>query len=220
MKFDKVMAKVRKLLALSNSPNSHEAEAAAELAHKLMMRYGLSSDATIEIKKLEVAEPRLIETWRWGLMTACARSYYCDCVRIEEEIGDRLRVTAIVYGPNDYPEGVVSLFNYLSEIILKMATARFSLRQADDLIAESLWKEGVVRGISERLEKSRMMTERETGGGEERAALWWDAVRAWKAANFTNGVYKPSVNSGTGKAFEEGLKIASGVTLPDILNLE
>ncbi len=42
---DRVVAKIRKLLALADSPNQHEAENAASLAQKLMLRFNIEVDA-------------------------------------------------------------------------------------------------------------------------------------------------------------------------------
>jgi hypothetical protein len=53
---DKIKAKIKKLFALSKSPNAHEAAAALEMAQKLMAEYGIivSADGGFEIIEEEI----------------------------------------------------------------------------------------------------------------------------------------------------------------------
>lgn len=51
---DRVLERVRKLLALAGSPNLHEAEAAMRRAHELMLRHNLEEAAAAEAREFEV----------------------------------------------------------------------------------------------------------------------------------------------------------------------
>jgi len=79
---DKVKAKIKKLFALSKSPNANEAAAALEKAQKLLEDYGLEWDEADQIAVTKEStegnsgkRPPLYEAW---LISAIARSFGCN----------------------------------------------------------------------------------------------------------------------------------------------
>ena len=80
----KVADKIRKLLALSQSPNVHEAERAAALAAELMARHQVSEAmveddaemAAIDEASLDTAKRRVV--WKASLLVALARATGCE----------------------------------------------------------------------------------------------------------------------------------------------
>lgn len=219
---NKIIDKIRKLLALARSSNLHEAAAAAERAGRLMLEHRLSEADVAEpiiTERLEIDE-RFMAAWRWGLLTACARSYYCECVRLEETTTlGTLRVSAIIFGMEEDIAAVVCLYGYLSSEIDALADRSRPVGQPPSLYAvdrELRWKEGAVRAITEKLEKGRIMFERETPEAERRATKAWKAVREYREKKYPER-YRPAMNEKTDpRTFEEGFKAADKMlSLPD-----
>lgn len=77
-----VIEKVRKLLALSKSPNEKEAQAAAEKAQELLAKYNLSMSAVegsraTETYGTEIGSITRSQPWRRRLYNAVAALYFC-----------------------------------------------------------------------------------------------------------------------------------------------
>jgi hypothetical protein len=81
---EKIMERIRKLLALSNNPNEHEAAAAAAKAQSLLAEYNLSLAEVVIDKKKDagfVADGSILTApypWRRQLAAAVARLYFCE----------------------------------------------------------------------------------------------------------------------------------------------
>ena len=122
-----LVGKIKKLLALSDSPYEHEAQAALLKAQFLMQSYEVSReelDHTKEgselespiIRKLFVRAKRVPAYWKRSLLILLAKHYKCQYVEYSGQgIG--------VYGHRPYVEIVRHLFQYYSEVIEQMATA-------------------------------------------------------------------------------------------------
>lgn len=82
---EKIIDRIRKLLALSKSPNEHEAASAAEKAQALLLEYNLSR-SELEGSNAKLDEGYVINSelvtesvpWRRGLVGAVARLYLCS----------------------------------------------------------------------------------------------------------------------------------------------
>lgn len=76
---EKLIEKIKKLLALSKSPNEAEAELAAQRAHELLTKYNLSMDyiQEKEIREGNVITGRSLKKWRHLLINGIASYYYC-----------------------------------------------------------------------------------------------------------------------------------------------
>ena len=85
---DEVLAKVRKLFELANSPNENEAALAAAKARELLCRYNLSiadlptedMKNTIAATEKSVAAGKVIRNWVKGLLIHVAQGFECDHV--------------------------------------------------------------------------------------------------------------------------------------------
>ncbi len=81
---DRVLQKIQKLLALKGSPVQAEAEAAAIMAHKLMMKYKVSiQDLEIEqeqIEESEITSGHRLKDWRRTIYDVTARTNFCRAV--------------------------------------------------------------------------------------------------------------------------------------------
>lgn len=75
-KIDKIKVKIKKLLALSKSPNENEAMAALEKAKKLMEEYGLKEQRCI-YESIKVKAAKTFCSWRTIVANAIAWLYNC-----------------------------------------------------------------------------------------------------------------------------------------------
>jgi hypothetical protein len=82
---EKIMDKIRKVLALTNSPNEHEAALAAQMAQELLARYNIDISQVREKdengKKSKIAHDTNYKSsskpqWR-ALRDICAQMYFC-----------------------------------------------------------------------------------------------------------------------------------------------
>ena len=95
---ERVVERIRKLLALSASSNPNEAALAAEKAVELAQRYnldlaqidGVGSDPYVE----RTCDVGGASQWRWLLMSAVARANFCRALRRRVLTAARVGVTA------------------------------------------------------------------------------------------------------------------------------
>ena len=120
--------RIRKLLALADSPNENEAAAAAEKAQALMLRYGIEM-ATIAAsggERLAVDEHVVdgkVDPWRRMLAAAVARSAGGQVVWAPDSYR-RSQGTIFFYGPAGAVGGMVELYRYLeAQLVVISATA-------------------------------------------------------------------------------------------------
>ncbi len=79
---DVILSKVKKLLALGNSPNEAEAQSAIEKAHQLLKDYNLSihdisQDSKYGIIEEVVSESKNDSQWRKYILLGVAKANYC-----------------------------------------------------------------------------------------------------------------------------------------------
>jgi len=79
---DLILCKVKKLLALGNSPNEAEAQSAIEKAHQLLKDYNLSITDITSDSKYGIIEDVVIESkndsiWKKYIMLGVAKANYC-----------------------------------------------------------------------------------------------------------------------------------------------
>lgn len=224
-----IVEKIRKLLALSKSDNIHEAAAAAERAHKLMLEHSIALDDVSDILPEDIVEDAIVDdrmraVWRFGLLTACARSYYCSTVRVEEVTQFGLRpACAVIMGRKDDVAAVRCLFEFFeTEIERLYGTELFP----DDLLrtqnlkslveaieAGESWKRGAVVAIQDKLRGQRVMFEREN----EKAMALGDKARAavskYQMLKYPE-TYRPDMISRSDRAFEKGYRAGLNVAVP------
>jgi hypothetical protein len=126
--------RIRKLLALADSPNENEAAAAAEKAQTLMLRYGIemATLAAAGHERVAVDEHVLdgrVDPWRRMLAAAVARSAGGEVVWAPGGY-DRGLGKIFFYGPAGSVGGIVELYRYLeAQLVVISATAAASRRE-------------------------------------------------------------------------------------------
>jgi hypothetical protein len=226
-----IIDRIKKLLALSRSTNIHEAASAAEKAHRLMLEHKVSITDVSDVLPADVIEDSIIDarfmsTWRFGLLTACARNYYCSVVRVEDEIavfGQRsgVRVTAIIMGRKDDVAAVRCLYEHFEAEIDRLFEEKFQAARVPgtpvtllDIEKEEAWKKGAVVAIQERLQSQRVTFEREEPKAMTIGDKAREAVAYYQEKKFPD-TYKPRVVVDTDERTSgSGYKAGLGVIVP------
>jgi hypothetical protein len=111
---ENIKRRVKKLLALSTSPNENEAMAALEKARALMEEYRLSESECLYIRQSVKATKRL-SSWRLILSKAVAWLNYCETFR-SPATGE-----IVFYGEQTDIFMAGEMYRYLSRAIERMA---------------------------------------------------------------------------------------------------
>jgi len=98
MALPRVLDRIRKLLALAGSVNSHEAEAARKTAERLMARHGVTREEAEALEEdgnyeLSLGTEGWGSLWRFSLVTAAARS--CGAEALCLIVGRKRRVRLV-----------------------------------------------------------------------------------------------------------------------------
>jgi hypothetical protein len=151
---EKLIDKIKKLLALSKSPNEAEAELAAQRAHEILTKYKLSMDDVEEkeIREGNVITGRSLKKWRHILIDNIAKYYYCQCLQYE---GDSGYYRIVFIGQKHNIIICKSMYDYLEKSILRECrnihkNAKYKYRET--------FKLGMVLRISERLKEFSKIT--------------------------------------------------------------
>ena len=156
--------RIRKLLALADSPNENEAAAAAEKAQALMLRHGieLATIAASSGKRLAVDEHVVdgkVDPWRRMLAAAVARGAGGRVVWAPD--GSRSQGKIFFYGPAGAVGGIVELYRYLEAqlvVISASATARRRERRVHGRTWRNSFLLGAVGRLGQRLDARRADT--------------------------------------------------------------
>src|SRR5450755_1771663 len=151
--------RIRKLLALADSPNENEAAAAAEKAQALMLRYGIEM-ASIAASGGEHVLDGKVDRWRRMLAAAVARSAGGQVVWAPDGYG-RGQGKIFFYGPAGMVGGVVGLYRYLEAqlvVISAAATAGRRERRVHGRTWRNSFLLGAVGRVGQRLDARRAET--------------------------------------------------------------
>lgn len=220
-----VEQKVRKLLALSQSPNEHEAQAAADAARRLMLRHGIEAAQLVEESEdLGIREQHVeskLDPWRTTLATAVARSSGGDVLR-----ANRYRKwsgTLMFFGPRDTVSGMVQTYEFLEREIDRLSKEAAAVESAEVGFvnaAESMrwrrsWLQGCAERVALRLRARGRRDEQEADSTGTALVRLRDAVKdAIHEAHpsTTTDRYRPDVNP---HAYRDGVRTGDTVPLGD-----
>lgn len=143
---DEILAKVKKLLALGESPSEAEAASALEKARSLLARYGLSM-SDVEATDSLVTEGTLLEKrrlrkWEAHLVFVVTQATFTQALHVSR--GDSGRV--LIIGREVNVAAAAELFAYLHLAVLKLGRAH-----GDRVAHLESFKMGVVHRLGERL---------------------------------------------------------------------
>lgn len=124
----RIISRLRKLLALAKSGNSHEASSAREKAERLMDKHGLTEASADEVGpdeevKVSLGSKGFERPWKFRLATLAARCYGCEALGLR--VGERRKVRLV--GRKAGVDEAVKLFNELDAELLVMARAEMAV---------------------------------------------------------------------------------------------
>jgi hypothetical protein len=137
-----VKKRVKKLLALSKSPNQNEALAALEKARRLMREYALSESECVYAAHSVKATKRVSE-WRVVLAAAVAWLNYCEALR------DATRGEMVFYGDEFDAFMAAEMYRYLSKTIERMA--KRNIRETASAAYRKSYKYGAAYQLNRRI---------------------------------------------------------------------
>jgi len=163
----KIAERIRKLLALGQSSNMHEAANAAAAAQRLMEEHKLSQADLDEVDpgkltSVPLGGDGMMAPWKFVLATAVARSFFCEAVGLR--VGQRRKVRIV--GRQEDTEATVEVFRYLVKETDRMAdeevkdpfvvtSGRNTPGGIDVRAYKDSFRRGAVQAITERLRRGR-----------------------------------------------------------------
>jgi hypothetical protein len=180
---DKVIDKIRKLVALESSPNKHEADTAHKAAERLLKKHGLTREEVAQMSadgyaELPMGARGFDESWRWALVTAAARYSGAEAVSlmVERKYRAPKRKVRLVGERTDVERARV-LYEELCGLVTELE--RLAADQLIDLLAEwtacyspgecaDSFRRGAVMGIA-----ARMAAHKKASGQDDE--LWRSA---------------------------------------------
>ena len=122
VKREKILDRVKKLLALSTSSNVHEAATAAAAAQKLMLEHKLTEADVSDTQEgqmfeLSMGAAGFASRWKFVLVTVVARAFFCEAVGLR--VGQRRKVRIV--GRKEDVGIAAQVFRYLHSEIDRLA---------------------------------------------------------------------------------------------------
>jgi len=159
---DKIIDKIRKLLALGQSPNENEAKLAIANAQKLLMKHNLImsdiENIQSETDSFVLDSGSRVANWKCDLAYAIAEHNYCR-ILIQRWRGTKQRpgkFQFVLIGKAHNVVIITEMYKYLVEAIDKMAV-KSKIKGAT---GKNSYRLGVVEGIKERLLQIKIEAER------------------------------------------------------------
>jgi len=121
----KLIDRVRKILARTQSNNANEAAAAVALAAKLMHEHALSeTDVTAEVgdpgdavTEVVVGSEGFMAPWRFALVSEIARAFFCEAIALRRGETRRIRII----GRKDDADVATMVFRHLAKELQRLA---------------------------------------------------------------------------------------------------
>jgi hypothetical protein len=225
---DTLVEKVRKLLALADSPNENEAALAAEKAQELMLRHGISmaqvAQASGKDKVLSVDEAQSrgkTTPWRTHLASYVARSMGGKIV-YSNDYG-RQEGTIYWFGPAGTLESMIDLYRYLENTLVSLSAVETANRPVDPWTGKrvhgktyrSSWLKGATHRIGSRLMKRVKVAANESGDTSTALVVIRNAVDEKMSERFPHTRKRQESGTVNYDAYRKGSATAAGVALGD-----
>jgi len=142
---------IRKCLALSESPNEHEAAAAMSKAQELLLKHNLDMASIVTPKAEDIEESGLIneivdfsesEIWEKNLLNSISKRNFCHVISTPEGIH--------ILGQRANVRSIVAMYNWLEPQIMRLTKASGYTRGHKKSYAL-----GIVSTISHKLDESK-----------------------------------------------------------------
>ena len=142
---DKVIERIRKLLALSTSSNEFEAAEAAAKAQELLLKYNLSM-ATVDVPETDAVDrvnwlcPD--QTWQQVLVNGIATTNLCQVVRYDS------KSKLAIFGSMSNVEVVEYLYSYLAAAIDRLCQDKC---KGQGVAYKNAWRQGAIHTVCQKL---------------------------------------------------------------------
>jgi len=219
---DTLIEKVKKLLALADSPNENEAALAAEKAQELMLRHGISmaqvaarsNDKTIGVD--EATTHGKTTPWRRHLAHHVAKSMGGRIV-YSSDYG-RQQGTVYWFGPSGTVESMIDLYSYLETTLVSVSAIETANRYETWIHGKTYrasFLAGAVARIGARLNKRRREMATESVDNSKALVVIGDAVDNRVGEIFPRLRTTSSQSTINSTAYAAGAQAGSNVSLGD-----
>jgi hypothetical protein len=146
MPVENIRELINKLLALSNSPNEHEANAALEKAQELLEKYNIDTNSLKEDERKPLVQFVKVEfklgkdLWRHTLANAIATTNFCAAVKSGE--------TCVILGRYINVQAVIELIKWILPQVSRLANISVSQMPPYQI---NVAKKAYLLGISTRI---------------------------------------------------------------------
>jgi hypothetical protein len=175
---DKMLERIRKLLALAGSPEVHEAEAAMRKAHALMLRYNVDETAAKQKRFYAVAHlgdpSKRSNRVEASVISLLASLFFVKVIQIPMYIprqGKRGTVYEIAGTPPN-----VSMASHVYAFLLATAERLWQANRNDARVRNGrdrmAYQAGVIRGFHEKLDAERKVLASEAAPESGTALIW------------------------------------------------
>lgn len=211
---DIIIEKVRKLLALSGSPNQAEATRAAEKAREMITKYNLSADdlgPEEEVCRYGVSAHRIKPApWKLILAEAVSEFYFCRFLLVECPDGFIFQII----GRRHHAMIAASMLEYIEKAVIRIS--REKIRKNAKLKFRNSFKYGMACEIRARLLEMKREKER-LGPADEKSLIVREDERVEEFLN-SIGAQSFSIKKPLSKnAFNQGVDAGSSVQLGEQL---
>lgn len=150
---DKVIEKIKKLLALSQSPNEAEAAAASIKAQQLLTQYNLNAadlqEQSEEVGTFEVEVSSKAVSWKQFLVCGIAKANFCKAFTYVTASKTMRRVALTLVGRPANTKVAKLQYEYLSQTVERLAQL-----ETGDRAYKNAFRLGCANRISQRLKDS------------------------------------------------------------------
>lgn len=157
MKDSKIIEKLRKLQALSESSNENEAELALHHLQKLMEQHNIETiEENISIDDIEVDkeftyEAANLKNWRYFLARACAKLFDCKIYESKVRCSDGRKYTRIYFvGTEKDRKLTIDIYHWLADVA---RSSRYKAKREDPTIRSYVYYEGFWRAVDEKVDE-------------------------------------------------------------------
>lgn len=216
---DSIIDKIRRLRALSQSTNVHEAAAAAAAANKLIDAHRIneadlavvSSATLIEEDEDPVYEAGRIKNWKVRLVRVLCNNYGCEALINK---GYRIKAYTVVGRKSDI-EIVRYMFIWLSTEVQRLCVENM---RGEGHVACFSYCEGAVTGIANQLYRSRQESNvTAKANGQAAAMVKLDSLQM-EVTKFIDAMKLRTINTGT-KGFIDPVAFDQGKNRGEAIHL-
>lgn len=222
---ERVVERIRKLLALSTSSNAHEAALAAERAVEIAQRYNLDLAALESVQAdpyiEQVVDVGAAAAWRWLLMSSVARANFCRALR--RRVAGRHAAEMFLLGERHNIAVAEFLYHYLArelDRLTERSWRRASWVYGQHVSARS-WKHdfrrGAVATIDERLSERAARFAAESGAASALVHAKDAGLIAALNRHYPNIPTRRVPFRGSHDAYRHGQSAARAIALQDAL---